>query len=48
MAGRIIILADQGGSTTEESVGTGSNNDAFCFTLFASRTTIDEMFPSRE
>ena len=39
VAGGIIILANERRSTTEESVGTGGDDNTLSFTLFASRTT---------
>ena len=37
MASRIIVLADQRRSTSEESVGTRRDNNTFSFTLLAGR-----------
>lgn len=39
VTGGFIVLADKSGSATEESVGTGGNDDTFGFTLFAGGTT---------
>ena len=37
MTGRVIIGTDKGSSTSEESVGTGSDNDTFSLSLLADR-----------
>ena len=34
----VVVLTDEGGSTTEEGVGTGGDDDTFGFTLFTSGT----------
>lgn len=47
MTGGVIILTDEGGCATEESVGTSGDNDALSFSLFASRTTIEHALDSR-
>ena len=36
---RVIILANEGSGTTEESVGTCTDHDALGFSLLASRAT---------
>jgi hypothetical protein len=38
VAGGVIVLTNEGGSTTEESVGTGGDDDTLSLTLLASRT----------
>ena len=38
VTGSVIVLADERGSTTEESVGTSGDDDTLSFTLLASRT----------
>jgi hypothetical protein len=35
MAGGVIFLADEGCGATEESIGTGGNDDPLGLTLFA-------------
>jgi len=43
MASGLVILSDERSGTTEESVGTGGNDNALGFTLFASGATTREL-----
>lgn len=43
MTGGVIVLADEGRGTTEESVGTGGDDNTLSFTLFASRATDNDV-----
>ena len=40
VTGGVVVLTDERGSTTEESVGTGGNDDTLSLTLLASRATL--------
>lgn len=39
MAGGVVVLTDQRGSTTKEGVGTGRDDDTLGFTLFTGGTS---------
>ena len=41
MASGIIVLSDKGCCTSEESVRSGRDNNAFCLPLFAGRATVE-------
>lgn len=47
MTGRVVVLTDEGGGTSEESVGSGRDDDALSLTLLAGRATVERRGSAR-